>query len=88
VNARVLPVLGEDTPVRAIATEDVDKLRSKLLEQVSHRTAQKVMMMVHGGHRRSVHGTAVPGRAHGLALGAHLVHGPAHPRRQELRARR
>ena len=46
--ARLLPALGADTPVDTITTEDVDELREALLAQVSRRTAQKVIVILHG----------------------------------------
>ncbi len=46
--ARLLPALGADTPVDAITTQDVDELREALLAHVSRRTAQKVLVILHG----------------------------------------
>jgi integrase len=44
----LLPHFGADTPVESISTADVEALRAELLERVSHRTAQKVLVLLHG----------------------------------------
>jgi integrase len=44
----VLPYFGEDTPVEDIDTHDVDALKDHLLTRVSHRTAQKILVILHG----------------------------------------
>jgi integrase len=48
LNSRVLPFLGKDVAVSAIATEDVERLRRYLLGEVSRRTAQKNLVILHG----------------------------------------
>jgi integrase len=48
LRSRVLPFLGEGSPVAAIGPDDLDALRGHLLGQVSRRTAQKHMVIVHG----------------------------------------
>jgi integrase len=42
------PQLGEDTPVEDVTTADVDALRDEMLKRVSHRTAQKNLVILHG----------------------------------------
>jgi integrase len=44
----LLPYFGEDTPVEDIDTHDVDALKDHLLTRVSHRTAQKILVILHG----------------------------------------
>jgi integrase len=44
----LLPYFGEDTPVEDINTQDVDALKDHLLTRVSHRTAQKILVILHG----------------------------------------
>jgi integrase len=44
----LLPRLGDSTPVEEITTYDVDALKDALLARVSHRTAQKVLVILHG----------------------------------------
>jgi integrase len=44
----LIPRFGESTPVEDITTDDVDALKDALLERVSHRTAQKVLVILHG----------------------------------------
>jgi integrase len=44
----LLPRFGESTPVEDITTHDVEALKDALLERVSHRTAQKVLVILHG----------------------------------------
>jgi integrase len=44
----LLPYFGEDTPVEDINTHDVDALKDHLLTRVSHRTAQKILVILHG----------------------------------------
>lgn len=44
----LLPYFGEDTPVEDITTRDVDAFKDELLKRVSHRTAQKVLVILHG----------------------------------------
>lgn len=39
---------GADTPIEDITTADVEQLKDELLERVSHRTAQKVLVIMHG----------------------------------------
>jgi hypothetical protein len=34
--------------VEAITTQDVDAFKDELLERVSHRTAQKILVILHG----------------------------------------
>jgi len=44
----LIPFLGADTPVENITTADVDRLREHLLGRgLSHRTAQKVLVILH-----------------------------------------
>jgi integrase len=45
---RVMGYLGEDTPARDIRTEDIERLRLWLLDEVSRRTAQKALVITHG----------------------------------------
>ena len=43
------PEFGESTPVENITTKDIDVLRERLLGgKLSHRTVQKVMILLHG----------------------------------------
>ena len=44
----LLPRFGQSTPVEAITTQDVDAFKDELLERVSHRTAQKILVILHG----------------------------------------
>jgi hypothetical protein len=44
----LLPHFGADTPVENIATIDVEAFKDKLLARVSHRTAQKVLVILYG----------------------------------------
>jgi integrase len=44
----LLPRFGQSTPVEAITTQDVDAFKDELLERVSHRTAHKILMVLHG----------------------------------------
>lgn len=44
----LMPYFGEDTPVEDITTHDVDALKDHLLTRVSHRTAQKILVILHG----------------------------------------
>lgn len=44
----LLPHFGADTPVEQVTTADVEQLKDELLERVSHRTAQKVLVILHG----------------------------------------
>ena len=44
----LMPYFGEDTPVEDINTHDVDALKDHLLTRVSHRTAQKILVILHG----------------------------------------
>jgi integrase len=44
----LLPYFGASTPVEDITTHDVDALKDALLGRVSHRTAQKVLVILHG----------------------------------------
>jgi integrase len=48
LRSRVLPFLGENIAVSAITTEDVERLRRHLLGEVSRRTAQKNLVILHG----------------------------------------
>jgi integrase len=48
LDSRVIPFLGEHTPIAAITTEDIEGLRRELLGKVSRRTAQKNLVIVHG----------------------------------------
>jgi integrase len=48
VNHDLLPYFGEDTPVEDITTPDVDGFKDHLLGRVSHRTAQKILVVLHG----------------------------------------
>lgn len=47
VNRHLVTRFGE-RPVGELTTDDVDELRSVLLDQVSRRTAQKVLVLLHG----------------------------------------
>jgi integrase len=55
VKRYLLPMLGEETPVAAITTEDVDNLREKLLTQskLSRRSIQKLMVHLYGVMKRA-----------------------------------
>jgi len=44
----LLPFFGEDTPVENITTADVDAFKDYLLGRVSHRTTQKILVILHG----------------------------------------
>ena len=44
----LLPYFGEETPVEEISTRDVEALKDLLLGRVSHRTAQKILVILHG----------------------------------------
>jgi integrase len=44
----LVPHFGEDTPVEDITTLDVDAFKDELLKRVSHRTAQKILVILHG----------------------------------------
>lgn len=44
----LIAFFGEDEPIDAITTADVDALKDQLLGRVSHRTAQKVLVIMHG----------------------------------------
>ena len=44
----LLPRFGQSTPVEAITTQDVDAFKDELLERVSHRTAQKILVILLG----------------------------------------
>ncbi len=44
----LLPYFGEETPVEEISTGDVEALKDLLLGRVSHRTAQKILVILHG----------------------------------------
>jgi integrase len=48
VNHDLLPYFGEETPVEDITTPDVDGFKDHLLGRVSHRTAQKILVILHG----------------------------------------
>src|SRR5215217_38995 len=48
INRDLLSWFGEDTPVEDITTGDVEALRDALIARVSHRTAQKVLVILHG----------------------------------------
>jgi len=49
INHDLRPFLGENTPVENIDTHDVDALKDHLLGRgLSHRTAQKVLVILHG----------------------------------------
>jgi integrase len=49
IKVHLLPGFGESTPVEDITTSDVDALRERLLAgKLSHRTVQKVMILMHG----------------------------------------
>jgi integrase len=48
LRSRVLPFIGEDVAVSALVTEDVERLRRHLLGEVSRRTAQKHLVILHG----------------------------------------
>jgi integrase len=53
VNGRLLPAFGADTPLEAITTERIDSYRSELLSEVSRRTGQKVLVLLHGVLKRA-----------------------------------
>jgi integrase len=44
----LVPYFGASTPVEDITTQDVEALKDALLGRVSHRTAQKVLVILHG----------------------------------------
>lgn len=48
INHDLIPYFGADKPVAAIATTDVEALKDQMLERVSHRTAQKVLVILYG----------------------------------------
>ena len=48
INGRILPALDADRPIATITTSDIDDLRRWLLTQVSRRTTQKTLVIVHG----------------------------------------
>lgn len=49
INARLVPFLGESTPVEEITTEKVEELRDHLLARgLAHRTAQKTLILLGG----------------------------------------
>ncbi len=55
VNSYLLPELGADTPVARITTAKIDALRERLLAQrgLSHRSVQKIMVLLHGILKRA-----------------------------------
>lgn len=54
LNGRVVAFYGADTPLSAIDADEVDRFRRHLLGKVSRRTAQKVLVILHGLLRYSV----------------------------------
>lgn len=48
IDKDLVPHFGAGTMVENVTTADVEQLRDELLERVSHRTAQKVMVILHG----------------------------------------
>ena len=49
VNAHLLPAFGNETPVENITSTDIDAYRDRLLSgKLSHRTAQKILTLLHG----------------------------------------
>jgi integrase len=44
----LLPRFGASTPIEDITTADIDAFKDELLGRVSHRTAQKVLVILHG----------------------------------------
>jgi integrase len=44
----LIPYFGESTPVENITTIDIEAFKDVLLARVSHRTAQKVLAILHG----------------------------------------
>jgi integrase len=54
IKVHLLPAFGESTPVEDITTVDVDAFRDKLLAgKLSHRTAQKILILLHGVLKRA-----------------------------------
>jgi integrase len=53
IDADLIPFFGAETRVEEIDTAAVEALRDRLLERVSHRTAQKVMVILHGVFARA-----------------------------------
>ena len=49
-----MPYFGADTPVEDITTLDIEAFRDVLLARVSHRTAQKVLVILHGVMARAL----------------------------------
>jgi integrase len=48
IRSRLTPALGAETPIAQITAENVEELRAELLEQVSRRTAQKLLTILGG----------------------------------------
>jgi integrase len=44
----LLPRFGKSTPIEDITTREVDAFKDELLARMSHRTAQKVLVILHG----------------------------------------
>jgi integrase len=44
----LIPYFGAETPVENVTTENVEGLKALLLQRVSHRTAQKILVILHG----------------------------------------
>jgi integrase len=54
IKVHLLPAFGKSTPVEDITTADVDAFRDRLLKgELSHRTAQKVLILLHGILKRA-----------------------------------
>ncbi len=55
VRRYLLPAFGEGTPVRGITTDHIDAYRKQLLEegQLSRRTVQKILVLLHGIMKRA-----------------------------------
>src|SRR3954454_5789247 len=54
IKVHLLPAFGESTPVEDITTVDIDAYRERLLSgALAHRTAQKLMILLHGILKRA-----------------------------------
>jgi integrase len=55
VNGSLLPAFGKETPLEQIATESIDAYRARLLAegQLSRRSVQKILVLLHGILKRA-----------------------------------
>lgn len=60
VRARLKPALREATPIEDITTKDIDAFRAGLVDTLSPRTINKLLVILHGIFKRAQ-------RTHGLA---------------------